>query len=72
MISYFAAVSPQVDINALVMDLSVKARGRMCYFCAMNIVRAACEHPQSNGRGVWNGEELKKNFQGENENGNRK
>lgn len=40
-ISCFAAVSPQVDINALVMDFSVKAPGVMCWFYAANIAGRA-------------------------------
>lgn len=37
MTSHFAAISPKVDINALVMDLTVKAAGVTCCLSAINI-----------------------------------
>lgn len=44
MISHFAAISPQVDINALVMDLTVKAPEVTCCFSAINIASYVYAH----------------------------
>lgn len=44
MISHFAALSPQVDINALVMDLTVKAPEVMHCLSAINITGYVYAH----------------------------
>ena len=44
MISHFTAISPQVDINALVMDLTVKAPAVSRCFSAINIAASVCAH----------------------------
>lgn len=44
MISHFAAISPQVDINALVMDSTVKAPEVTCCFNAINITSYVYAH----------------------------
>lgn len=44
MISHFAAISPPVDINALVMDLTVKALELTCAFSAINIASSVFAH----------------------------
>lgn len=44
MISHFAAISPQVDINALVMDLTVKAPEVTRCLSAINIAGYVCAH----------------------------
>lgn len=38
----FCCSVPQVDINAVVVDFSVKAPGVMCWFYAANIAGRAC------------------------------
>lgn len=50
MTSHFAAISPQVDINALVMDLTVKAPQVTCRLSAINIagyVYAHCDFDEA-------------------------
>lgn len=44
MISHFAPIFPQVDINALVMDLTVKAPEVACCFSAINIASCVSAH----------------------------
>lgn len=44
MISHFAAISPQVDINALVMDSTVKAPAVARCLSAINIAGYVCAH----------------------------
>lgn len=44
MISHFAAISPQVDINALVMDLTVKAPEVTRCLSSINIAGYVCAH----------------------------
>lgn len=44
MISHFAAISPQVDINALVMDSTVKAPEVTCCITAINITSYVYAH----------------------------
>lgn len=44
MISHFAAISPQVDINALVMDSTVKAPAVTRCLSAINIAGYVCAH----------------------------
>lgn len=44
MISHFPPISPKVDINALVMDLTVKAPGVTRCLSAINIASSVCAH----------------------------
>lgn len=44
MISHFAEISPKVDINALVMDVTVKAPEVKCAFLAINIIGCVYMH----------------------------
>lgn len=49
MTSHFAAISPQVDINALVMDLTVKAPQVTCCLSAINIASCVYAHCDFDG-----------------------
>lgn len=44
MISHFDAICPQVDINALVMYLTVKNPGVTGFFSAINVAGYVCAH----------------------------
>lgn len=53
MISHFDAISPQVDINALVIYLTVKAPGVTGCLSAINVAGYVCAHCDFSETFLW-------------------